>query len=48
MIEKGVTLRQFARTHGLPLSTVYAAANGSRRGIKSSAIRRQIDLYLAK
>ncbi len=48
LIERGITLRQFAQANRLPLSSVYAAANGSRRGIKAAAIRRQIETYLSK
>jgi predicted transcriptional regulator len=48
LIERGITLRQFAQVNGLPLSSVYAAANGSRCGIKAAAIRRKIENYLAQ
>lgn len=46
LIGRGVSLRQFAAQHGYPASSVYAAARGSRAGVKATTIRRQLQAYL--
>ncbi len=43
LIEKGITLQGWAASKGLPQTTVYGAASGERNGIKSTAIRLQLE-----
>ena len=43
LIEKGITLKAWAKAHSLPQTTVYAAATGERNGVKTTAIRLQLE-----
>lgn len=42
LIERGTNLRRFAIENGYPLMTVYSAARGDRRGIRSMQVRQQL------
>lgn len=42
LIEKGTNLKRWAADNNYPFTTVYGAARGTRRGIKSMHIKRQL------
>lgn len=46
LINRGFTLASWARTKGYPVPTVYDAARGKRRGIKSTRIRKQLQAFI--
>ena len=43
LIERGLTLRSFALTHGYSIPTTYMAARGDRRGIIATRIRKHLE-----
>jgi hypothetical protein len=46
LISRGITLRRWAISHGVPVGSVYAAAIGTRSGAKAVRIRRQLENFL--
>lgn len=45
MIEKGTNLNLWAKEKGYPQSSVYAAARGTRGGIKAVKIQKELNAY---
>lgn len=43
LIQNGISLAGWAKAHGLPVGTVYKAANGTRSGKRSQAIRARLE-----
>ena len=43
LLDRGYTLRSWALHHDYKPTTVYAAARGSRNGIKTRQIRRELE-----
>jgi hypothetical protein len=46
LINRGTNLRQWAAQNNYALTTVYAAARGSRNGIKSVQIKRKLEAFI--
>lgn len=46
LVRRGTNPRRWALANGLPVTTVYAALRGDRAGVKTTAIRAQIVLFV--
>lgn len=47
LIDQGQTLHSWARSKGYPPSTVYAAVHGTREGVVSVRIRRELEAAIS-
>ncbi len=45
LLQRGTNLRQWAARRGYPVTTVYDAARGTRAGIKSVKIARELEEF---
>lgn len=46
MVRRGFTIRSWARSNSLPVTTVYGALRGERSGVKAVAVQQQLQAFL--
>jgi gp16 family phage-associated protein len=46
LVQRGLTLRMWARAKKYPVSTVYDAIRGTRHGRQSALIRKDLEAFL--